>query len=272
MGILNVTPDSFSDGGRFMTVDGALRRAEEMVREGARIVDIGGESSRPRGSAYGTGAISVAVDEEISRVVPVVRAIERELPEVIVSVDTYKPDVVHAALDAGAHMINDVTALRYHPETASLVAEAQAALVLMHSIGRPGEMPQVHRYRNVVGEVLASLQQSEKIAVEAGVESIALDPGFGFGKSVDENYALLNRVDRLLAQGRPVLIGVSRKNSIGVALSAGEEPPPVDERLFGSLGATAVGVMRGATLVRTHDVRASVEMLRVLARASAETL
>ncbi len=271
MGILNVTPDSFSDGGRYTGVTEAVRRAAEMLEEGATIIDVGGESSRPRGKAYGSGAAAVSVEEEIARVEPVVRAIARELPEAIISVDTYKSAVARAVLDAGAHIINDVTALRYFPETAALAAEAGSAMILMHSIGRPGEMPQEHRYTNVVREVRDALHKAENLAAEAGVQSIALDPGFGFGKSVDENYALLSQLDRIAALGRPVLIGVSRKNSIGVAASKGPEPLPVDERLFGSLGATAVGVMRGATLVRTHDVKATVEMLRVLAKAAAES-
>ena len=267
MGILNVTPDSFSDGGRYLKEADALRQAEKMLREGASIIDVGGESSRPAGTAYGEGAMRVEADEELRRLSPVVRSILRELPEAVVSIDTYKPEVVRAVLDLGVHIINDVTGLRYHPEIAALVADEGAALMVMHSIGRPGEMPQEHRYDNVVDDVVRELGVAVEVAANAGVRSIAVDPGFGFGKTVNENFALVRSLDRLVGLGRPVLIGVSRKNSVGVAASTGE-PLPVSERLPASLGATAAAVMKGATLVRTHDVRATTEMLRVLARSS----
>lgn len=265
MGILNVTPDSFSDGGRYTSVDSARARAEEMITEGATIIDVGGESSRPRGDAYGRGAVSVPEGEEIARIQPVVRAIARDLPEAIISIDSYKPAVVRAALDDGAHVVNDVTGLRYHPETAELAASAGAAMILMHALGRPGDMPQEHHYSNVIVEVAASLRDSAGLAQEAGVRSLVLDPGFGFGKSVKENFALLGHLQRITRLGWPVMIGVSRKNSIGIAASESGAALPVEERLFGSLGATAVAVVHGASIVRTHDVRPTVEMLRVVA-------
>ena len=265
MGILNVTPDSFSDGGRYMNVDDALRRAEAMLDEGAVLIDVGGESSRPRGTAYGAGAEAVAAQEELRRLLPVVEAIAGRFPEALISVDTYKPEVARVALEAGAHLVNDITGLRYYPEMARVVADAGAPLVVMHALGRPGQMPHEHHYTDVVGEVRASLQQSVRVAEEAGVRHLITDPGFGFGKTPAENLRLIDGVDTLVALGRPVLVGISRKSTIGVVLGRPDAPAPVDERLFGTLGATAVAVLRGATLVRTHDVRPTVDMLRVLA-------
>lgn len=264
MGILNVTPDSFSDGGRFLAVDAALRRAEEMLAEGAALVDVGGESSRPRGTAYGAGAAAVPEEEERRRVVPVIEAVVRRFPEAIVSVDSHKPEVVRAALEAGAHLVNDVTGLRYTTETAALAAAAGAPLVVMHALGRPGEMPHEHRYADVVAEVRAALAGSVERARAAGVRHVVTDPGFGFGKTTDENLRLLAAADVFVALGHPVLVGVSRKTTIGRVLGTHDAPAPVTERLYGTLGATAVAVLRGASLVRTHDVRPTVEMLRLL--------
>ncbi len=265
MGILNVTPDSFSDGGRYLHADDALRRAEAMLEEGAALIDVGGESSRPRGSVYGAGAEAVAVSDEKQRVLPVVEAIAGRFPEALISVDTYKPEVARAALEAGAHLINDITGLRYYPEMATVAAEAGAPLIVMHALGRPGEMPHEHRYTDVVEEVRASLEASVRVAEAAGVRHVITDPGFGFGKTPAENLRLINSVDVLLGLRRPVLVGISRKSTIGAVLGRPGDPAPVDARLFGSLGATAVAVMRGATLIRTHDVRPTVEMARVLA-------
>ncbi len=269
MGVLNVTPDSFSDGGRYLDVDAALRRAEQMLEEGAALIDVGGESSRPRGAAYGAGAEAVSAQEERRRVLPVVEALARRFPEALLSIDTYKPDVARAALEAGAHLVNDVTGLRYYPETAAVAASFGAPLVVMHALGRPGQMPHEHRYADVVEEVAAALRASINEAEAAGLRHVVTDPGFGFGKTPAENLRLVGRVDRLLALGRPVLVGLSRKSTIGVVLGTPERPAPVHERLFGTLAATALAVLRGATLVRTHDVRPTVEMLRVLAAAYA---
>lgn len=268
MGVLNVTPDSFSDGGRFLERDAALRRAEAMLEEGATLIDVGGESSRPRGKTYGAGAAPVAAEEEAARVVPVVTAIADRFPEALISVDTYKPEVARAALEAGAHLVNDITGLRYFPETAGVAAAFGAPLVVMHALGRPGEMPHEHRYGDVVEDVKASLRTSVEVAERAGVEGVVIDPGFGFGKSPEENLRLVHGVHTFLDLGRPVLVGLSRKSTIGVVLGGPDVPAPVGDRLFGTLGATAVAVLRGATLVRTHDVRPTVEMLRLLAACS----
>lgn len=270
MGVLNVTPDSFSDGGHYTSVDAALRRAETMLEEGAAILDIGGESSRPRGATYGAGAAALTADVEKARVLPVIAAIVDRFPEALLSIDTYKPDVARAALEAGVHVVNDITGLRYFPETAEVAAAFGAPLIVMHALGRPGEMLHEHHYDDVVEAVYTATRASVSRAKAAGIHHIVTDPGFGFGKTPAENLRLLNHVDRLVALGHPVLIGVSRKSTIGAMLYTAERPvPPPTERLFGSLGATAIGVLRGATLVRTHDVRATHDMLRLLAATAA---
>jgi dihydropteroate synthase len=264
MGILNVTPDSFSDGGRHFGPDAALRRTEAMLKEGAVLIDVGGESTRPRGSVYGEGAAVVDAEEEKRRVLPVVEAIVARFPEALISVDTYKADVAEAALEAGAHVVNDVTGLRDGDGTARAAARHGAPLVVMHALGRPGAMPHSHTYGDVVEDVKASLAASVRTAEAAGVRDVVVDPGFGFGKSAEENLRLMGRLDAFLDLGRPVLIGISRKSTIGAVLGSKENPAPVGERLFGTLGATAVAVLRGASIVRTHDVRATADFLRVL--------
>lgn len=263
MGILNVTPDSFSDGGQFVDIDAALQHAEQMLEEGAALIDIGGESTRPRGATYGAGAEAVAEEEEKQRVLPVIEAVLQRFPDALLSIDTYKPAVAQAALDAGVHMINDITGLRLYPEMAKVAAEGNVPLVVMHSLGRPGDLPHEHTYTDVVDDVKAALEKAIATAEAAGVKHLISDPGFGFGKTPSENLRLLNEVDTLLDLHRPVLVGISRKSTIGTVLGSTDEPLPVAERLFGTLGATSAAVLRGATLVRTHDVRPTVELLRV---------
>ena len=267
MGILNVTPDSFSDGGAYTSMPAALRRVEEMLDEGASLIDIGGESSRPRGTVYGEGASAVPIRQEINRVLPVVEAVVDRFPEAILSIDTWKPEVAEAALAAGAHIINDVTGLRYTEETATVAAGYNAPLVIMHSTGKPGDMPARHEYADVVREVTASLAASVERAEAVGVRHIVVDPGFGFGKRHEENLQLLGALGDILKLGRPVMIGVSRKSAIGAILGTPDDPAPVEKRLFGSLGATALGVLRGASIVRTHDVRPTVELLKGIGAA-----
>ena len=264
MGILNVTPDSFSDGGQFLDADDAIARAGEMLDEGAAIIDVGGESTRPAGSVYGEGASAVAIEEELDRVLPVIHGIRDRFPEALISIDTYKPDVARAALEAGAHIINDITGLRHYPETADVAAEMGAPLVVMHSLGRPGAMPHTHDYDDVTTDVKDTLTDAVSIANDAGVRHIVTDPGFGFGKTAEENLRLINTVDALLDLGYPVLVGISRKSTIGAVLGREDDPAPTGERLYGSLGATAVAILRGATIVRTHDVQPTVEMLTVM--------
>ena len=264
MGILNVTPDSFSDGGLYSTVDQALRKAENMLQEGAVIIDIGGESTRPGGRTYGTGAMAVAEQVERSRVLPVIESISQHFPEALISIDTYKPKVAKEAIEAGAHIINDITGLRLFPEMASVAAKLDVPLILMHSIGTPGELPQEHLYNNVTSDVVQTLQEAVSVAIKAGVRQLVTDPGFGFGKSPVENMQLIREVDELLKLGYPVLIGVSRKSTIGTYLGTSSNPMPVDQRLFGSLGVTATAITKGASIVRTHDVKPTVEFLKTM--------
>jgi dihydropteroate synthase len=245
MGILNVTPDSFSDGARHASTDAALARAARMVEEGAAIIDVGGESTRP-------GADAVEESVELARVMPVIEAIAA-VSQVAISIDTSKPTVMQAAVAAGACIINDVYALRA-PGAREVAARSRAGVVLMHMQGEPRTMQDSPRYGDVVGEVLQFLQQQRDACVAAGiaVESIALDPGFGFGKQLPHNLALLRELPRFAALQAPLLVGVSRKNVIGKILGKG-----VNDRLYGGLGLAALAVIHGARIIRTHDVEAT---------------
>lgn len=265
MGILNVTPDSFSDGGRFTTLDAALAQARRMVDEGAALIDVGGESTRP-------GARPVSVHEELDRVVPVVERIVREL-DTCVSVDTGTPELMRAAAAAGAHMLNDVRALR---RDGALVAARDTGLpiCLMHMQGEPGAMQQSPHYDDVVVEVSDFLRQRIAACVETGIgyDRLLIDPGFGFGKTLTHNLQLLRRLDELSSLGVPVLAGVSRKSMIGRALNDGRADRPVAGRLYGSLAAAVIAAMKGATILRVHDVAATVDALAVVAALTGETL
>ena len=264
MGILNVTPDSFYDGGRYMKVSNAVRRAKEMAIAGAQIIDIGGASSRPAGRIYGSGAELITAEEEAGRVLPVVRAVVEAVPEVVISVDTYQLPVAEAVLDAGAHMLNDITGLRAAPRLAALAGAAEAPLVVMHALGLPGAMPHEDDYACVEESVYQFLDGAVEQARTAGVRDVIVDPGFGFGKSFRDNLRLLNRLNHLTVLDCPIMVGISRKSTVGAAIATGGEPVPVEDRLCGTLGATAVAVLRGAHIVRTHDVKPTVDMLRVL--------
>jgi len=260
MGILNVTPDSFSDGGQFLSIDDALAHAERLISEGADIVDIGGESTRPGGEP-------VSADEEISRVVPVIESLAARFP-VPLSVDTTKSEVARAALDAGAAIVNDVSALRFDFYVADAVARAGAGLVLMHSRGTPATMHRLPPVADVMDEVTGSLRASIHMAERRGVkrESIVIDPGIGFGKTQEQNLELISKLDQLIAAfpEYPLLIGTSRKSFIGRIL-AGESgtPAPSSERLHGTMATIAAAVLKGAHIVRVHDVRAAAETIRV---------
>lgn len=252
MGVLNVTPDSFSDGGEFFADGRALRHAERMVEAGAAIIDIGGESTRP-------GAAPVSARAEIDRVVPVIEALSARVA-VPISIDTGKPEVMRAAVDAGAGMINDVRALRA-PGALAAAVETGVPVCLMHMQGEPGTMQEAPAYGDVVAEVRDFLQRRTQVCIDAGIapERILLDPGFGFGKTLAHNLALLAGLGKLCALGLPVLVGLSRKSMIG-ALTA----RPVSERLAGSLAAAVLAVERGARLIRAHDVAATIDALRVV--------
>jgi dihydropteroate synthase len=250
MGILNVTPDSFSDGGRYAAVDAAVARAREIFAQGAAIIDVGGESTRP-------GAVGVDASVEIARVLPVIEGIAANC-DVAISIDSSKPDVMTAAVAAGACIINDVYALRA-PGARAAAARAQAGVCLMHMQGEPRTMQDSPHYNDVVAEVLKFLSQERGACLEAGIaeDSIALDPGFGFGKNLEHNLTLLRELPRFAALNAPLLVGVSRKSVIGKILGK-----PLHERLYGGLGLAALAVCRGARIIRTHDVAATVDAVR----------
>ena len=261
MGILNVTPDSFSDGGLFASADDAVAHAERLISEGADIIDVGGESTRPG------RAEPVSAEEEISRVVPVIETLVRRVL-VPVSVDTTKSEVARAALDAGAAIVNDISALRFDFYVADAVARAGAGLVLMHSRGTPATMHRMPPVADIMEEVVSSLRASIHMAERRGVarESIVIDPGIGFGKSQEQNLELIARLDELIASfpNYPLLIGTSRKSFIGRMLAdASGAPAPASERLYGTLATVAIAVLKGAHIVRVHDVKAAAETIRV---------
>lgn len=252
MGVVNVTPDSFSDGGRFFAADAALAQGLALVREGAALVDIGGESARP-------GSDPVSEDEELRRVLPVVEALAGHVG-VPISVDTMKAGVARRALAGGAALVNDVSALRFDPGMVEVVAEAGCPVCLMHMLGEPKTMQDDPRYENVVDEVLRFLEERMAFALAQGLreDQLMVDPGIGFGKTVDHNLALLRDLQRFTALGRPVVLGASRKRFLGAILGA--EPTA---RTIGTVATTVVGLLAGAHVFRVHDVKSNFEALRV---------
>lgn len=248
MGILNVTPDSFSDGGRFDTVDAAVEHALRMIEEGADIIDIGGESTRPKG-VYGETR-RVTAEEEMNRVIPVIERLTA-ITDVPVSIDTTKSVVAEAALRSGASMVNDISGLRFDPNIAQTAARYDAVLAVMHIQGTPETMQIAPRYQDVVSEVKKELSRSVAEARSAGVTKIVIDPGIGFGKTVDHNLTLLRHLKEFETLGLPILIGTSRKGFIGTILDL-----PVDQRLEGTAASVAVSIMQGAHIIRVHDVQA----------------
>lgn len=256
MGILNVTPDSFSDGARYLELDRALRRAQSMVEEGATLIDIGGESTRP-------GADEVGLDEELARVVPVVERLAAEL-DVWISVDTYKPEVMRETTAAGAHLINDIRALA-EPGALAIAAQAQVPVCLMHMQGAPRTMQASPHYDELIVDIRTFFQERVAACVAAGIdrEALLLDPGFGFGKTLEQNYELLRRMSEFAGFGLPLLVGLSRKSMIGNLLQR-----PVDARLAGSLAAALFAFTQGAHIIRVHDVKETVDALRVFSYAT----
>ena len=256
MGILNVTPDSFSDGGRYADINAALKRADEMIAEGADVIDIGGESTRP-------GSKRVSADDEISRVVPVIEAISKRL-DVPVSIDTSKSAVANAAVDAGAENINDISGLRFDETIADVAARHKTGLVLMHSRGEFETMHTQPPVEDIITEVEKDLRRSISAAAAAGVagEQIALDIGLGFGKTLDQNLKLIAQLDRLVKEfpGFPILVGASRKSFLGKLL--GKDDPK--ERLAGRLASAAIAVWNGAKILRVHDVAATVDAVKIV--------
>ena len=244
MGILNVTPDSFSDGGRYMERERAIEHAREMVAQGADIIDVGGESTRP-------GAHPVSLKEEVDRVVPVVEALSRKL-EVPISVDTYKAPVAKMALERGAIMVNDISGLRFSPHMIDVVAQYRPWVVVMHMKGTPRDMQEAPWYEDVIGEVEGFFEERLRYLESHGIsrEKVILDPGIGFGKRLEDNLSLLRNIDRFLHLGCPIMVGPSRKSFIGTVLDL-----PVEERLEGTLAAVSIAVFQGAQIVRVHDVQ-----------------
>ncbi|GAB7563431.1 dihydropteroate synthase [Methylobacillus methanolivorans] len=252
MGIVNVTPDSFSDGGRYASTEKAVAHALQLVADGAHILDIGGESTRPN-------ATPVGLEEELDRVIPVIERLSLEV-DVPLSIDTYKPQVMRAAVQAGAAIINDIRGLQ-EPEAVQAAAEGDAGICIMHMQGTPQTMQQNPQYENVVQEVKGFLQERLEACLAQGIaaERVVLDPGFGFGKRTVHNLALLNGLPDILALGRPLLVGLSRKSVLGQIVGS-----DVDQRLHASLAASVISVMKGGRIVRVHDVKATVDALKVV--------
>jgi dihydropteroate synthase len=279
MGIINVTPDSFSDGGLYVDRDRALERAQQLLDEGADILDIGGESTRPgarveadvsklpepKKPSVATPKYAVSIEEEHKRVIPVITELKKKHPSAIVSVDTYKASVARAAVNAGAEIVNDVSAFRWDPLMTKTVADLKCGVILMHMRGRPEEWRTLPPPGDIVLLVKRELKDWAEKAVIAGVrrERIMLDPGFGFGKNFDENYPLLSRFGELQTTGFPMLAGTSRKSFIGRMLAQNGQDAPVDARLYGTLATQVALVLKGAHVIRTHDVKAAVEATRV---------
>jgi len=252
MGILNMTPDSFSDGGQFKSHDKAIDHALKMVEEGANIIDIGGESTRP-------GAEAVQLEKELSRTVPIIEAI-RLKSDCLISIDTYKSKVAQAALDAGANMVNDISGLTFDHNMASLVAERNVPVIIMHIKGKPGDMQKNPNYDNLIKEVKAFFEVQIAIAKRAGIDSdnIILDPGIGFGKRLEDNFEIIRELGQISTMGYPVLLGPSRKSFIGFTLDL-----PIEERIEGTLASITAGVINGARIVRVHDIRATRRTLTI---------
>jgi dihydropteroate synthase len=257
MGVLNVTPDSFSDGGRFLDPDAAIARGHALIEDGADVIDVGGESTRP-------GAEPVSVDDELRRVVGVVQALA---PHVRVSIDTRKPDVAEAAIAAGATLLNDVSASLFQVAAS---AGPHVGYIAMHMLGDPRTMQQNPTYADVVGDVREFLVDRAAAAAASGVAEVWIDPGIGFGKTVEHNLSLLRRLDVLVGTGHPVVIGASRKWFLGSLLAAAEARPPgelvaADDRVEGSVAAAVWAMVQGVRMVRVHDVRATVHAAKVVA-------
>ncbi len=277
MGIVNVTPDSFSDGGLYLEPDRAIAQAQRLLEEGADILDIGGESTRPGTNVAAPPSSStqktvaapkhppVSAEEELKRVLPVIAEIKKKFPKAVLSVDTYKSSVAQAAVAAGAEIVNDVSGFRWDKQMAKTVAELKCGTILMHMRGRPDEWRTLPPPGDVVLLVKRELKDWAESAVVAGVrrERIVLDPGFGFGKRFDENYPLLSRFSDLQAAGFPLLAGTSRKSFIGRTLATDGKDAPPQDRLYGTLATQTALILKGAHILRTHDVRPAVEAARV---------
>ncbi len=279
MGVVNVTPDSFSDGGLYFDAEKAVVQAEKLLAEGATIIDVGGESTRPGAeilapgneSAQGKSQPAAAVrppvteEEEQKRVLPVIRDLKRRRPDAIVSVDTYRAGVARAAVEAGAEIVNDISGFRWDPKMAKTLAELKVGAVLMHTRGRPDEWRSLPPIGDPVLVVKRDLRQWAEAATLAGIkrDHLAVDPGFGFGKRYEENYPLLAHFAELQQVGYPLVAGTSRKSFIGRTLARDGQDAPVDERLHGTLATETTLILKGAHVIRTHDVRSAADAARI---------
>jgi dihydropteroate synthase len=270
MGIVNVTPDSFSDGGLFLDPEKAVAHAAQLLNDGADILDVGGESTRPGARVAGSAtqnanvAKVVTENEELERVVPVIRKLKALRSDTVISIDTYRANVARAAVEAGAEIVNDVSAFRWDPAMAKTVAGLRCGAILMHMRGRPEEWRTLEPVSDIVVLVKRELREWADAALLAGVkrERMVLDPGFGFGKNFEQNYPLLRRFEELHQLRYPLLAGASRKSFVGRMLNRDGQDAPVDQRLYGTLATEAAVILKGAHIVRTHDVRASVDAAR----------
>lgn len=262
MGILNVTPDSFSDGGKFLARDHAVAHALKMLEDGADVIDIGGESTRPGTPVVESG---IPAAEELRRIMPVIEDILRERPGAVLSVDTYKAEVARAAVNAGCEIVNDVSALRWDEQMAAAVVELGCGVILMHTRGRPQEWRDLPPSADILAEVKRDLRDYAQAALSSGIarEHVMLDVGIGFGKKFEQNYPLLAGLPQLHEFGFPLLVGTSRKSFIGRTLARDGKDAPADQRLHGSLAAMTASILNGAHMVRVHDVKAAVEAAKI---------
>ncbi len=266
VGVVNVTPDSFSDGGVSFDRDRAVEYAIKLLQDGADIVDVGGESTRPGAKVSGADAgAAVTEKEELERVIPVIAGVKGKLPKAVISVDTYKAGVARRAVEAGAEIVNDVSGFLWDPKMTKALADLKCGAVLMHMRGRPHEWRTLPPVPDIVSLVKRELRDRTEAAVLAGMkrERMVIDPGFGFGKNHEENYPLLRRFEEFHQLRFPLMAGISRKSFIGRALARDGKDAPIANRQFGTLAAEAVLIMKGAQIVRTHDVRASVDAVRI---------
>ncbi|BAL80545.1 dihydropteroate synthase [Caldisericum exile] len=252
MGILNVTPDSFSDGGKFLNIDDALKHAEQMVKEGADIIDVGGESTRPYSE-------SVPLDEELRRVIPVIVAIRKEFQTIPISIDTYKSKVAEEAINAGADIINDISGLRFDPLMIDVAKRYNVPVVIMHIKGTPKDMQKNPVYEDLMRELLQYFEERITFLNSVGIDKIVIDPGIGFGKTREHNLEILNKLQEFTIFGKPVLVGLSRKSFIGLTL----DNRPVEERLYGTLASNMFALLKGASILRVHDVLPHKDMIRM---------
>lgn len=264
MGIVNATPDSFSDGGQYFSAEAAIAHALKLLDDGADIIDIGGESTRP-GANVGSGAPAVSADEELRRALPAIAGVKKQRPDAIISIDTYKATVAQTAIAAGAEIVNDVSGLQWDPEMKNVLAAQQCGIVLMHTRGRPDEWPKLERLADPVVLVKRELRERAEAARLARIkrDRIVLDPGFGFGKRLEENFPLLRRFHEFHELRFPMMAGVSRKSFIGKVLAGGGREPGAGDRLFGTVGAEVALALQGAHIIRTHDVKAAVDALKL---------